>query len=77
MSELQELIGKRFQVLGDDGWLELVDMMPHPNTEVSGDLAIVNAARTSFLGESKGVEQDTKLLRYLLRNHHSSPFEMV
>ena len=47
------LIGKRVEVL-DKGYIELVDLMPHPLTEVSGDLAIVNAARVSFLGESKG-----------------------
>lgn len=69
-------IGKRVDVL-DKGWIELVDMMPHPDTDVSGDLAIVNAARVSFLGESKGAERDKKLLFYLLRNHHTSPFEMV
>src|SRR5258707_5668758 len=41
------------------------------------DLSIVNAARVSFLGESKGTEKDKKLLFYLLRNRHTSPFEMV
>ena len=71
-----EIIGKRVDVL-DKGFIELIDLMPHPNTEVSGDLAIVNAARVSFLGESKGEERDKKLLFYLLRNRHTSPFEMV
>ena len=56
-----ELIGKRINVL-DKGWVELLDMMPHPATGVSGDLAIVNAARVSFMGESKGAEKDKKLL---------------
>lgn len=70
------MIGKRVDVL-DKGWIELVDLMPHPDTEISGDLAIVNAARVSFLGESKGEERDKKLLFYLLRNQHTSPFEMV
>lgn len=72
----QNLIGKQVEVL-DKGWIELVDMMPHPDTEISGDLAIVNAARVSFLGESKGNERDKRLLFYLLRNRHTSPFEMV
>ena len=70
------LIGKRVQAL-DKGWIELVDMMPHPDSDVSGDLAIVNAARVSFLGESKGTARDRKLLFYLLRHRHTSPFEMV
>ncbi len=72
----EQLIGKRVEVL-DKGWIELVDLMPHPASQVSGDLAIVNAARVSFLGESKGPEHDKKLLMYLLRHRHTSPFEMV
>jgi thymidylate synthase (FAD) len=71
------LLNKRVNIFGEDGWVELVDLMPHPAAEVSGDLAIVNAARVSFLGESKGTERDKKLLFYLLRNRHTSPFEMV
>jgi thymidylate synthase (FAD) len=64
-----ELLGKRVAVL-DKGWIELQDMM-------GDDLAIVNAARVSFLGESKGTAQDKKLLFYLLRHRHTSPFEQV
>lgn len=71
-----DLIGRRVEVL-DKGYIELLDMMPHPMTGVSADLSIVNAARVSFLGESKGDEADKKLLFYLLRNQHTSPFEMV
>lgn len=70
-----DLIGQRIPIL-DKGFIELVDFMPHPLTGVSGDLAIVNAARVSFLGESKGSERDKKLLFYLLQHKHTSPFEM-
>jgi thymidylate synthase (FAD) len=63
------LIGKRVAVL-DKGWIELQALM-------GDDLAIVNAARVSFLGESKGAEQDKKLLFYLMRHRHTSPFEQV
>ncbi len=66
---IQDLIGQRVDIL-DKGWLELQDVM-------GDDLAIVNAARVSFLGESKGPEQDKKLLFYLLRHRHTSPFEQV
>jgi len=52
----------------DKGWIELQDVM-------GDDLAIINAARVSFLGESKGPEQDKKLLFYLMSHHHTSPFE--
>ena len=70
------LIGKRIRVL-DKGYIELLDLMPHPETGISGDLAIVNAARVSYLGESKGTERDRKLLFFLMRHRHTSPFEMV
>lgn len=63
------LIGRRIDVL-DKGWVELQALM-------GDDLAIVNAARVSFLGESKGSERDKKLLFYLLRHRHTTPFEMV
>ncbi len=63
------LIGCRVDVL-DKGWIELQALM-------GDDLAIVNAARVSFLGESKGSDPDKKLLFYLLQHRHTSPFEMV
>lgn len=70
-----DLIGQRVPLL-DKGFIELIDFMPHPLTGVSGDLAIVNAARVSFLGESKGDTADKKLLMYLMKHKHTSPFEM-
>ncbi|MCS7056293.1 MAG: FAD-dependent thymidylate synthase [Thermoflexales bacterium] len=63
------LLGKRVAVL-DKGWVELQDLM-------GDDLAIVNAARVSFLGESKGSEKDKRLLFYLMQHRHTSPFEQV
>lgn len=68
-NSIQTLINQRFPVL-DKGFVELQDMM-------GDDLAIVNAARVSFLGESKGPERDKKLLFYLMQHRHTSPFEMV
>lgn len=75
-ANMAALIGKRVDVL-DKGWIELVDLMPHPATGHSGDLAIVNAARVSFLGETKGDDKDKKLLFYLIQHRHTSPFEHV
>ena len=69
MTDHPTLIGKRVPVL-DKGWIEIQDIM-------GDDLAIVNAARVSFLGESKGDERDKKLLFYLLKHRHTSPFEQV
>ncbi len=54
----------------DKGFVELQDKM-------GDDLSIVNAARTSYLGESKGYDKDIKLLRYLWEHNHTSPFEMI
>jgi thymidylate synthase (FAD) len=44
--------------------------------EVMGnDLTVVNAARVSFSKESKELtDGDSKLIKYLARNHHISPF---
>ena len=60
------------QVL-DHGLVRLVDSM-------GGDLAVVRAARVSYAadwraGESEG--SDARLIRYLMRNRHTSPFEAV
>lgn len=49
-----------------------------PDGSWTGDLEIVRAARVSYnadwrTGEDK--DKDTKLLNYLIDNHHTSPFE--
>lgn len=69
---------------GDKSWLELQDMMPHPQWRIrsdspayDADSAVVNAARTSFMGDTKGPEQDKKLLFYLMKHKHTTPFEQV
>lgn len=54
----------------DHGFVRYIDHM-------GTDERIVEAARVSYGSPSKGEEQDRKLLRYLLRNKHTSPFEMV
>jgi thymidylate synthase (FAD) len=54
----------------DKGYVELIDYM-------GSDNSIVSAARVSLLGESKGKDADEKLIHYLKKNHHDTPFEMV
>lgn len=54
----------------DKGSIELVDHLGNDNT-------IVSAARVSYLGHSKGFEKDRQLIKYLLQNNHTSPFEQV
>lgn len=57
----------------DHGFVRLVDSM-------GSDLSIVRSARVSYdadwrTGEDEG--KDEKLIRYLMRNKHTSPFEAV
>ena len=56
----------------DKGELTLLDFM-------GGDLAVVQAARVSnaidYENASKGPEADEKLIRYLVKHRHGSPFE--
>lgn len=54
----------------DSGFVRLVDYM-------GDDAAIVQAARVSYGKGTKSVNEDTALIRYLMRNMHTSPFEMV
>ena len=49
------------------GYVELIDHM-------GSDQAIVDAARISY--DRRGDTEDRNLIRYLLRNRHTSPFEM-
>lgn len=53
----------------DKGYVRLIDFM-------GSDQRIVESARISYNSPSKGVEQDNKLLAYLWRMKHFSPFEM-
>jgi len=54
----------------DKGFVRLVDYM-------GNDESIVQAARVSYGGGTKSVREDKALIDYLMRHHHSSPFEMV
>lgn len=59
--------------LFDQGFVELVDSM-------GSDASIIKAARVSYNGDSlilERADKDKKLLRYLLKNRHTSPFEHV
>ena len=63
---------QRINVL-DHGFVRLVDHM-------GSDLSIVRAARVSYdaawrAGENEG--SDDRLIRYLMRNRHTTPFESV
>jgi len=64
--------------LHNHGLLALVDAMPRlvPNARTA-DAAVVQAARVSYGTGTKQVHEDRGLIRYLMRHHHTTPFEMV
>ncbi len=67
--KVDTLLDKEFKVL-DHGFVRLVDYM-------GSDAAIVQAARVSYGEGTKQVSEDRALIRYLMRQGHTSPFEMV
>lgn len=48
-----------------------------PLDYMGGDVRIVEAARTSYQGGTKTVNEDRGLIQHLMRNAHTSPFEQV
>ncbi len=66
--ELDSILGKTFPVL-DHGHIRIIDYM-------GDDAAIVQAARVSYGAGTKQIHEDRGLIRYLLRNAHTTPFEM-
>lgn len=54
----------------DKGFVKLIDHM-------GDDTSIVQAARVSYGEGTKSPEQDKKLINYLMKHRHTSPFEMV
>ena len=65
---VDSILGQTLPVL-DDGFVRVVDYM-------GTDQSIVQAARVSYGQGTKAVSQDRGLIRYLLRNRHTTPFEM-
>ena len=52
------------------GFVKLIDVM-------GSDTSIVEAARISYGDGTRTVTKDRGLIRYLMRNNHTTPFEMV
>jgi thymidylate synthase (FAD) len=63
------LIGQEVPV-ADHGFVRLVDYM-------GVESSIVQAARVSYGEGTKSARSDKKLVEYLYRNNHTSPFEML
>ena len=67
--EAEAMLDREIEVL-DKGFVRLVDYM-------GGDARIVQAARVSYGEGAKTVREDRGLIHYLMRHHHTSPFEQV
>ena len=74
-------IDDKIKCIGNSGFVKLVDCMPRiiPDNcrHLMADYAIVQAARVSFNEGIKDCEKDTRLIDFLIRHKHTSPFEMV
>jgi thymidylate synthase (FAD) len=68
VQELDAMLGKPFPVL-DNGFVRVIDYM-------GTDASIVQAARVSYGEGTKKLHEDRGLIRYLMRHHHTTPFEM-
>lgn len=66
--ELEKILYKTIPVL-DHGFIRVVDYM-------GTDSSIVQAARVSYGAGTKKALEDRGLINYLMRHHHSTPFEM-
>ena len=64
-----------------NGFVKLIDCMPRQipldSRKLMCDSAIVQAARVSYGQGLKDYETDSKLINYLYKHKHTSPFEMV
>ena len=65
---LESILYKPFKVL-DSGFIRVIDYM-------GDDSAIVQSARVSYGEGTKKVSNDKGLIRYLMKNWHTTPFEM-
>jgi thymidylate synthase (FAD) len=63
------------------GFVNLIDCMPRvipqEANKLKCDYAVVQAARVSYSQGLKDFNTDRKLIHYLYKNKHTSPFEMV
>jgi len=64
-----------------NGFVKLIDCMPStiPGSalKLRCDYAVVQAARVSYSQGLKDYDTDSKLITYLFKHKHTSPFEMV
>ena len=66
--DLEKVLEYEFKIL-DHGFIRVIDYM-------GNDVAITQAARVSYGVGTKQIREDIGLINYLLRNAHTTPFEM-
>lgn len=66
---LEEILHEVLPVL-DHGFIRVVDYM-------GDDSSVVQAARVSYGSGTRRLNEDRGLINYLMRNHHTTPFEMA
>ena len=65
---LERLLGTSIPVLAG-GFVRVVDYM-------GNDASVIQAARVSYGQGTRALHEDRGLIRYLMRHHHTTPFEM-
>lgn len=65
---LEAMLYRPIPVL-DHGFIRVIDYM-------GDDAAVVQAARVSYGRGTRRTQEDAGLIRYLMRHHHATPFEM-
>lgn len=68
VKDIDDILGVPFSVL-DFGFVRVIDYM-------GSDESVVQAARASYGTGTKTLSEDRALINFLLRNGHTSPFEM-
>jgi thymidylate synthase (FAD) len=68
VTALEDILYKPVQVL-DHGFIRVIDYM-------GDDAAVVQAARVSYGRGTRRVSEDQRLINYLMRHRHTTPFEM-
>lgn len=83
--DLMEDAARIEATVGQFGHVALIDCMPRlvwvdassPDELNTAEAAVVQAARVSYQKGTKKINEDVGLVRYLMRNRHNTPLEMV
>lgn len=83
MNNCNKILQLAEKTVGKSGFVRVVDVLPRvlPVAAVESglmcDYAVVQAARVSYGNGTKQKNSDSNLIKYLFKNQHTTPFEMV